>query len=155
MDKIKLSYKLGKAIEEIKEKLGEDHLFKIEWIMSNYKNPVREDAQLQNAINVVVEFVKPNDENRKKYFKAILEGFETDKPFSYNEFTYEDKEKVFNKFVEQVRGYFFSNDTYSLNFETKKGRPEYEVYKDRGLPATIYTVDSKNVSITLNINGGY
>jgi len=148
-NKVILPYKVGNAINLIKELTNEQALYKIETLMSRYKSK-NTSQNLQEAINTVVEFIRKNSRNRKDYFAALVNGFETSKPSYYGEFTQSDKEDYFDKFIESVKPYFFSDDTSSLSFRA---------FRDTcPIPSSESGISIKlmpmGLSIILDVNGG-
>lgn len=76
MSKVKLSAEVGNAFTMIKEALGEDMLNSFELLLSHYKKSMKYNGKLQDAIDTAINFIKESQENRKLYYRAVLEGYE-------------------------------------------------------------------------------
>lgn len=76
MSKVKLSIKVGKAFDLVRNELGEEMLASFELLLSHYKKSQKYSGDLQMAINIIVDFVRSSFENRFKYFNALTNGYE-------------------------------------------------------------------------------
>lgn len=77
MNKVVLSYQIARPLEYIKKTLGEDILLKFENLLSHYKSSTKynDNQQLQNSIDIIVEYVRESKQNRLNYYNALIYGF--------------------------------------------------------------------------------
>lgn len=154
MSKVKLSFKVGNALDILIETFDKDMMFSFEKILSRYKRSSKyKDYNLQSAIDTIVEFVKESNENRLKYYQALTTGYIKDNSNCFSDYTYEEKEKAFKMFVEMVKPYFFSKSTRILSID-KQRRPYKEYLKD-GFGNILQVMEFEDkTTFTIDVNGG-
>ncbi|AZV43613.1 hypothetical protein BAOM_3004 [Peribacillus asahii] len=151
MSKIKIPYKLANSIELIKSEKGEEYLYKIEWLISYFKNTVTFEDELQEAINYVVSYIKESDVHRKTYFKVLVDGYEKQDPSSFRDLNRQDKEIILEGLTNVIKGYIFNEKTYKFTYNHERGTG-VTVKTGTGIP--LMSGLNGTATITIEVNGG-
>ncbi|TPF18054.1 hypothetical protein [Priestia megaterium] len=75
MNKIKLPNEVALAMDILKSKIGKDAMYVFENILSHYKKSAKYTGEVQDSINIIVNFVKENKGNRISYYNALQFGY--------------------------------------------------------------------------------
>ncbi|UNY39972.1 hypothetical protein KLEB273_gp226 [Bacillus phage vB_BauM_KLEB27-3] len=75
-NKVQLPKNVYNAMKHLEETFGIDFLFKYEYLIGHYRISNKYSGFDLTSITEVVRFVKSSDENRKKYFEALVNGYE-------------------------------------------------------------------------------
>lgn len=75
-NKVQLPKNVYNAMKHLEETFGIDFLFKYEYLIGHYKMSNKYSGFDLTSITEIIRFVKSSDENRKKYFHALVNGYE-------------------------------------------------------------------------------
>ena len=150
---IKIPHNVGNAIEKIENDFGKGRLYKIEWILSHYKESSIIEPATQEAVDTIVRFIKHSEKNREDYFKALVEGYEKECPKSYAEYSYKEKQELFDKYIELIKPFFFAKSTFNLEIESRKNTDCMHI-EACGVTLNYPYHDTGNRTFMLHVNGG-
>lgn len=101
--KVQLPKNVYDAMKHLQNSFGIGFLFKYEYMIGHYKRSNKYAGHHLTSITEIVDFVKSSDDNRKKYFKALINGYEvelTPEDILYQKYSNPNKYR-FHSFNEQ------------------------------------------------------